>query len=130
MLPDYVLNYVADAPKSAALYRQLLEAEPVESSDKFAMFRLPNGTALALWAFDAVEPRATLPGGSELCFSVESDDAVRRTPRRLGDARPPHHPGTGADGFRLHLHRRRSGRTPAAGVQPGAELERSARTAS
>lgn len=79
MLPDYVLNYVADAPKSAALYRQLLEAEPVESSDKFAMFRLPNGTALALWAFDAVEPRATLPGGSELCFSVESDDAVRRT---------------------------------------------------
>jgi catechol 2,3-dioxygenase-like lactoylglutathione lyase family enzyme len=76
---NYVLNYVADAPKSAALYAQLLGAQPVESSDNFAMFALPNGTALGLWARGDVEPKATLPGGSELGFQVESDDAVRLT---------------------------------------------------
>ena len=74
---NYVLNYVADAPASAALYARLLEIEPVESSANFAMFALPNGTSLGLWSRNDVEPRATLPGGSELGFAVESDEAVK-----------------------------------------------------
>jgi len=45
-----ILNYVADAPKSATLYSKLLGSQPVESSQNFAMFVLPNGTALGLWA--------------------------------------------------------------------------------
>ena len=74
-----ILNYVADAPKSAALYSKLLGSEPVESSQNFAMFVLPNGTALGLWARHDVEPKATLPGGTELGFTVDSDDDVRST---------------------------------------------------
>jgi catechol 2,3-dioxygenase-like lactoylglutathione lyase family enzyme len=74
-----ILNYVADAPKSAALYTQLLGMEPVEASVNFVMFALPNGTALGLWARNDVEPKATLPGGSELGFQVENDAAVSLT---------------------------------------------------
>lgn len=77
MHPTYHLAYVADAPRSAALYRQLLNAEPVESSPKFVLFVLPNGGKLGLWARDDVEPRATLAGGSELGFAADSEDDVR-----------------------------------------------------
>jgi len=76
---SYVLAYVADTPKSAALYSALLGLEPVESSPNFAMFVLPNGLKLGLWARHDVEPKATLPGGAELCVTVEGDDAVRLT---------------------------------------------------
>ena len=76
---NYVLNYVADAQKSAALYARLLNAEPVESSSNFAMFALPNGATLGLWQRDDVEPRATLPGGNELGFEVKSDAELLRT---------------------------------------------------
>ena len=61
--PNFILAYVADAPKSAALYSKLLDAQPVESSPNWAMFAFPNGLALGLWSRDEVEPRATLPGG-------------------------------------------------------------------
>ena len=73
---NYILNYVADVPKSAALYAQIVDGQLVESSQNFAMFALKNGTALGLWARNDVEPRATLPGGNELGFQVDSDDAV------------------------------------------------------
>ncbi len=77
--PNFILAYVADAPKSAALYAKLLDAQPVESSPNFAMFALPNGLALGLWARNDVEPRATLPGGSEIGFPVADDNAVLLT---------------------------------------------------
>jgi catechol 2,3-dioxygenase-like lactoylglutathione lyase family enzyme len=77
--PNFILAYVADAPKSAALYEKLLDAKPVESSPNWAMFAFPNGLALGLWSRDDVEPRATLPGGSEIGFPVESDAAVQIT---------------------------------------------------
>ena len=77
--PNFILAYVADAPKSAALYSKLLDAQPVESSPNWAMFAFPNGLALGLWSRDEVEPRATLPGGSEIGFPVESDAAVHTT---------------------------------------------------
>ena len=74
-----ILNYVADVPKSAALYARLVDGELVEQSQNFAMFALANGTSLGLWKREDVEPRATLPGGNELGFSVDSDEAVRKT---------------------------------------------------
>jgi catechol 2,3-dioxygenase-like lactoylglutathione lyase family enzyme len=77
--PNFILAYVADAPKSAALYEKLLDAKPVESSANFAMFAFPNGLALGLWSRADVEPRATLPGGSEIGFPVETRDAVALT---------------------------------------------------
>ena len=77
--PNFILAYVADAPRSADLYRRLLGADPVESSPNWAMFALPNGLTLGLWARDEVEPRATLPGGSEIGFPVDSDAAVTAT---------------------------------------------------
>lgn len=77
--PNFLLAYVADAPKSAALYSKLLETEPVESSTNFAMFVLPSGLSLGLWARHDVEPRATLPGGSEIGFPVADDNAVLLT---------------------------------------------------
>lgn len=76
---NQILHYVADAPKSAALYAKILQAEPIEASSNFAMFALPNGTILGLWARHEVEPKATLPGGTELGFTVDSDEAVRLT---------------------------------------------------
>jgi catechol 2,3-dioxygenase-like lactoylglutathione lyase family enzyme len=77
--PNFILAYVANAPRSAALYSRLLDAQPVESSPNWAMFALPNGLALGLWARDEVEPRATLPGGTEIGFPVEDDAAVAAT---------------------------------------------------
>jgi len=77
--PNFILAYVADAPRSAELYAKLLGAPPVESSPNFAMFAFPNGISLGLWARHDVEPRATLPGGSEIGFPVGSDDAVTLT---------------------------------------------------
>jgi catechol 2,3-dioxygenase-like lactoylglutathione lyase family enzyme len=77
--PNFILAYVADAPRSAALYERLLDAKPVESSPNWAMFAFANGLALGLWSRDDVEPRATLPGGSEIGFPVDSDAAVQAT---------------------------------------------------
>ena len=77
--PNFILAYVANAPKSAELYSKLLGAQPVESSPNWAMFAFPNGLALGLWARNDVEPRATLPGGSEIGFPVENDEAVTLT---------------------------------------------------
>jgi hypothetical protein len=79
MTPNFVLAYVASAPRSAALYTLLLDADPVESSPNWAMFALPNGITLGLWSREEVEPRATLPGGMELGFPVADADAVTRT---------------------------------------------------
>ncbi|MEP7241170.1 MAG: VOC family protein [Devosia sp.] len=77
--PSSILSYVADVPRSVELYSKILAGQPVEQSPNFAMFVLPGGTALGLWARHDVEPRATLPGGVELGFTVDSDDAVRQT---------------------------------------------------
>lgn len=79
--PNQILNYVANAPASAALYSKILDTQPVRTSPGFAMFALENGTILAFWTRDEVEPRATLPGGSELGFPVADDDAVRNMHR-------------------------------------------------
>lgn len=77
--PNFILAYVADAPKSAALYAKLLNSEPVESSANWAMFSFPSGLSIGLWQRDDVEPRATLPGGTEIGFPVENSITVTLT---------------------------------------------------
>lgn len=77
--PSHILSYVADARSSTALYSKILGLPPEEATPTYAVFALPSGGRLALRARDAVEPRATLPGGTELCFSVDSAEAVRKT---------------------------------------------------
>jgi catechol 2,3-dioxygenase-like lactoylglutathione lyase family enzyme len=76
--PNIVLLYVADAPRSAAFYADLLGKPAVESSPNFAMFALESGALLGLWSRADVEPAATAPSGAgELGFAVDSEDAVR-----------------------------------------------------
>jgi len=77
--PNQILNYVADPPKSAALYARIFGREPLQGTPGFAMFALENGTIFALWARKDVQPRATLPGGTEIGFPVADDAAVERT---------------------------------------------------
>jgi catechol 2,3-dioxygenase-like lactoylglutathione lyase family enzyme len=74
---NFVLAYVADVPKSVALYSRLLDLQPVESSANFAMFVLPNGIQLGLWAKHDVQPPANQPGGIELAFTVSDEAAVK-----------------------------------------------------
>jgi len=74
-----IVSYVADTAASAALYARILDQQPMTSGPGFATFALPGGTILALRDRDAVQPRATLPGGTELGFPVASADKVRLT---------------------------------------------------
>ena len=77
--PSHILSYVADTRRSTALYAKILDLQPEEATSTYAVFALPNGARLALRAREGVEPRATLPGGTELCFSVDTAAAVKRT---------------------------------------------------
>ena len=78
--PNYVLLYVASVAASEKFYADLLGKKPVETSPTFTMFALDTGVMLGLWRRDTVEPPArALGGGAELCFTVESADAVRAT---------------------------------------------------
>jgi catechol 2,3-dioxygenase-like lactoylglutathione lyase family enzyme len=71
--PSYVLLYVADVPRSAAFYANLLALQPVESSPGFALFVLPSGLKLGLWLRPAVQPPVTAENGSgELCITVDN----------------------------------------------------------
>lgn len=77
--PTHIVSYVADARRSTALYRRILELDPDEEAPGYAVFSLPHGGRLALRSRATVEPRATLPGGTELCFEVDTRDQVLRT---------------------------------------------------
>lgn len=76
---NYVLLAVQNPLESAKLYTQLLGAEPVEKSGTFVLYVLPNGLKIGLWLADEVEPRPKAPGGVELSFTEESQEAVRQT---------------------------------------------------
>ena len=73
---NFLLAYVADVPKSAALYARVLGIEPVENSANFAMFVQPNGVMLGLWASHDVAPAATAPGGMEILFAAKTKQEV------------------------------------------------------
>ena len=77
--PNFLLLYVDDPAASAAFYADLLDAQPVEASPTFAMFKLDSGVMLGLWSRHTVEPSATPVGGSELAFAVGGDAEVRST---------------------------------------------------
>ena len=78
---NWVLLYVADTRRSAAFYSRLLGLAPAaqpQSANDFTMFNLPGGWTLGLWNRNEVEPRATLPGGTELSFTEATADTVRQ----------------------------------------------------
>jgi catechol 2,3-dioxygenase-like lactoylglutathione lyase family enzyme len=76
--PNFIILYVDSPTASADFYAELLARQPIESSATFAMFALPSGVMLGLWSRHTVEPAAaaTLGGGSEVAFAVESKDQV------------------------------------------------------
>jgi catechol 2,3-dioxygenase-like lactoylglutathione lyase family enzyme len=76
--PNFIILYVDNPAASVDFYAALLGKPPVESSPTFAMFALPSGVMLGLWSRHAVEPAAsaTLGGGSEVAFAVDSKHEV------------------------------------------------------
>jgi catechol 2,3-dioxygenase-like lactoylglutathione lyase family enzyme len=76
---DYLLLPVRSPRESAKLYTQLLGREPVERSDTFVLYVLPTGPKLGLWAAADVRPQAATPGGMEIAFAEQSQEAVRQT---------------------------------------------------
>jgi hypothetical protein len=77
--PNYLLVAVENPRRSAALYDQLLERQPVENSETFVLYVLPNGFKLGLWAASTMAPKPAPPGGVEIAFALESREAVLRT---------------------------------------------------
>ena len=77
-MPDlsFVILYVDSPEKSIAFYQERLGRPPVEASPTFAMFAMESGVMLGLWSRHGVEPKASPPGGSEICFTVGDVDAV------------------------------------------------------
>lgn len=80
--PPFVLLYVTSPAQSARFYEALLDSRPIEESPTFAMFALPGGSMLGLWAAHTVAPKATAAGGGELAFvaadRAEVDDTHAR----------------------------------------------------
>ncbi|MCF8482816.1 MAG: VOC family protein [Rhodospirillum sp.] len=75
--PNYTILYVADPRVSARFYADILDLEPVESSDTFALFNLPNGHKLGLWSRHTVAPGTDVTGGGcELAFSLDGADTL------------------------------------------------------
>jgi len=78
MNATYNLLYVDSAPKSRDFYADLFGQKPVEDSENFVMFVLPNGVKFGLWNRRDVVPAANQPGGFELGLPVASKDEVDR----------------------------------------------------
>lgn len=78
MIANYNLLYVDNAARSRDFYANLLGLKPVEDSENFVLFVLPNGVKFGLWNRHDVKPAANLPGGFELGLPVESKDEVDR----------------------------------------------------
>jgi catechol 2,3-dioxygenase-like lactoylglutathione lyase family enzyme len=73
----FVLFFVRDPHVSARFYERLLQTPPVEESDTFALFPLPNGTMLGLWSPKSAHPAPTGgPGSTEIAFLTEDVDAA------------------------------------------------------
>ncbi|MET0430580.1 MAG: VOC family protein [Microvirga sp.] len=75
--PNYLLLYVNDPQASGRFYGELLDAEPVESSETFVLFALASGLKLGLWSRATVAPPPTAAaGGAEVGIHLETADAV------------------------------------------------------
>lgn len=73
---SFILLYVADVPRAEAFYGDVLGKPALESSPGFAMFEAAPGVKLGLWRADEVEPKATPPGGGEICIFAPSEAVV------------------------------------------------------
>ena len=72
-----IILYVSDVPRSVAFYAALLDQEPQEAPETFAMLPLTNGQMLGLWSKQNVQPQAEVTGGgSELAIKLDSDAEV------------------------------------------------------
>lgn len=76
---NYILLAVKDPRKSASLYTEILEAQPVENSETFVLYVLPNGLKVGLWAAAEMRPAPKPAGGVELSFSLPDKEAVLAT---------------------------------------------------
>lgn len=76
---NYILLAVADVPRSEAFYTSLLGVKPVENSPTFVLYVLANGMKLGLWLDSEIVPTTRAPGGVEVTFSEDNDDAVTAT---------------------------------------------------
>lgn len=75
--PTFLIHFVDSPLKSASFYSRILEMKPVEESPTFVLFAFQSGIHLGLWSCHTATPRpASLAGGSELCFTLESAAAV------------------------------------------------------
>lgn len=109
--------FVNDPLNSSAFYGRLFGLEPVEQSETFALFALPNGTMLGLWSPLTADPPATVkPGGCEVSFEEENVDDLYDRWVKLGVniAQPPTEMdfgrtfvGLDPDGHRLRVYRLR-----------------------
>ncbi len=80
-----IVLYCDDLLASTAFYRTFLGKAPEEQSPDFAMFVLPSGLGIGLWARDKVAPSATAAsGGVERGFVAEDVDAAHRDWIRRG----------------------------------------------
>ena len=77
--PNYLLLAVNQPLKSAELYGQIFAAQPVERSENFVLYVLPNGFKVGLWSAKDMAPAPRPAGGVELSFSLPSEQAVRET---------------------------------------------------
>ncbi len=73
---SFVILYVRDVAKSQAFYADLLGKPAREASPGFAMFAAAPSLMLGLWRADDVEPRATAPGGGEICMNADAPAVV------------------------------------------------------
>jgi catechol 2,3-dioxygenase-like lactoylglutathione lyase family enzyme len=76
---NYILLAVANPRRSAELYSKLLGTKPVENSETFVLYILPNGMKLGLWVAAEIEPKPKPPGGVEVTFSEDDGAAVMKT---------------------------------------------------
>jgi len=119
-IPNYLLIAVQNPRQSAELYAQLLGCQPVENSETFVLYVLPNGLKLGLWMASTMVPKPALPGGVEIAFGLDSRPSNLR---RMDQAWASRCAGTHRHGLRLHICRRGSGWSPFAAVRTRRETK-------
>lgn len=74
---SFILLFVKKPLESGAFYSRLLSLSPIEQSPTFVLFALPNGLMLGLWSRETARPAVVAEaGGSEICFSEDSEEKV------------------------------------------------------
>ena len=76
--PDFILLYVKSPQTSRVFYSWLLGVQPVEASPNFALFALPTGLKIGMWARDKVEPPVENVGGAEIVFTAADAGEVEQ----------------------------------------------------